>query len=89
MCLLELWFAQVVGFLGHMMVLICFLKKSSYCSPQWLYQLTFPPRLQEHSFFSASSPAFIVCTFFGDVNSDSNKMILNFSFDLHLSSNEQ
>ena len=31
---------------------------------QWLYQFTFPPAVQEVSFFSSSSPEFSVCRFF-------------------------
>ena len=32
-----------------------------YRLPQWLYQFTFPPTVQECSLFSTPSPAFIVC----------------------------
>ena len=32
----------------------------------WLYQCTLPPTVQKFSFFSISSSAFIVCTFFDD-----------------------
>ena len=39
-----------------------FLKKSPYCSSQWLYQLTFPPAVQEDFIFSILSLAF-VCRF--------------------------
>ena len=35
-----------------------------------LYQSAFPPAVQECSFFSTSSPIFIVCRFFGDGHSD-------------------
>ena len=38
-------------------------KESPYSSPQWLYQFTFPPTVQEGSLFSTSSPTFIVCRF--------------------------
>ena len=41
-----------------------FFKESPYCLPYWLYQLGFPPTVQENSFFSTPSPAFIVCRFF-------------------------
>ena len=40
--------------------------RTPYCSPQWLYQLTFPPTAQEGALFSTSCPAFIVCRFFDD-----------------------
>ena len=33
------------------------LKEPPYCSPQWLYQFTFPPVVQEGSLFSTSFPA--------------------------------
>ena len=41
-----------------------FFKKPSYCSPQWLYQFTPPPTVQEGSLLSTRSPAFIICGFF-------------------------
>ena len=34
-----------------------FFKESLYHLPQWLYQFTFPPTVQEHSLFSTSSPS--------------------------------
>ena len=40
----------------------CF-KKSPYGSPQWLYQFTFSPTVQEGSLFSTYSPAFVVYRF--------------------------
>ena len=56
-CLFQLWFPQdecsVVGLFGHTVVLcLVFFKESTYCSPQWLYQFTFPPTVQEGSLFS-------------------------------------
>ena len=40
----------------HMVALfLVFLKKSPHCSPQWLYQFTFPLTVQEGSLFSTSS----------------------------------
>ena len=46
MCLLKVWCSQricpVVGLLGHVVdlfLVVFFLKDSSYCFPQWLYQL--------------------------------------------------
>ena len=41
-----------------------------YCSPQWLYQFTFPKSAQEGFLFSTPSPAFIVCRLFDDGHSD-------------------
>ena len=64
-------------------------KESPYCLPQWLYQFTFPPIVQEHSLFSTPSPAFIVCRFFDDGHSDRCEMISHCTFDLHFFNNEQ
>ena len=41
-----------------------FFKEPPYGSQKWLYQFTFSPTMQEGSFFSTPSPAFIVCRFF-------------------------
>ena len=54
-----------------------------------LYQLTFPPTVQEHSFFSTPSPAFIVCRLFDDDHSDWCEVKSYCSFDLHFSNNER
>ena len=61
----------------------CF-KESPYCSPQWLYQFTFPPTVQEGSLFSTFSPAFTGCRSFDDDHSDWSEVI-PCSFDLHFS----
>ena len=67
MRLFHLWFSQgicpIVGMWGHMVDLFLVFKESPYSSPQWLYQFTFPPTVQEGSLFSTPSPAFIVCRF--------------------------
>ena len=47
-----------------------FCKEPPYYSPQWLYQFTFPPTMQESSFSSTSSPVFTVCRLFDDGYSD-------------------
>ena len=71
MCLFQFWFPQGIrlgeGLLGHMVVLflVFFFKKYPYRLPQWLYQFTLPPTVQQCSLFSTPSPAFIVCTLFG------------------------
>ena len=44
-------------------------KEAACCSPQWLYQFTFPPTMQEGSLFCTPSPAFLVCRFFDDSHS--------------------
>ena len=91
MCLFQFWFPQGiclgVGLLGHMVVL--FFKVFPYCVPQWLYQFTFPPTVQEHSLFSTPSPAFIVYRLFDEGHSDKCEVIAHCSFDLHFSNNEQ
>ena len=33
----------------------------TYSSPQWLWEVAFPPRVQEGTLFSTTSPTFIVC----------------------------
>ena len=37
-----------------------FLKEPTYCFPQWLYQFTFPPTVEQGSFSSTPSPAFVI-----------------------------
>jgi hypothetical protein len=44
--------------LDHIADLCLVFKKPPYCFPKWLHYLTFPPI--ESSFFSASSPTFVV-----------------------------
>ena len=79
MCLFQFWFPQGicrgVGLLGHMVVLFLVFKKSPYCLPQWLYQFTFPPAVQECNLFSTPSPAFIVCRLFDDGHSHQCEVI--------------
>ena len=53
-----------VGLQGSMVDLFLVFKKPPYWSPQWLYQFTFPPTMQESSLLSTPSLAFIVCGFF-------------------------
>ena len=45
--------------------------------------------MQENSFFSTPSPAFIVCRFFDDGHSDQCEVTLHSSFDSHCSNNER
>ena len=66
-----------------------FFKESPYRLPQWLYQFTFPPTVQEHSLFSTPSPAFIVCRLCDDGHSDRCEVISHCGFDLHFSHNER
>ena len=66
-----------------------FFKESPYHLPQWLYQFTFSPTVQELSLFSTPSPAFIVCRLFDEGHSDRCEVISHCSFDLHFSNNER
>ena len=50
MCFFQLWFSQGICPEWDCWVngsFSPFLKESPYCSPQWLYQFTFPPTVQE------------------------------------------
>ena len=78
----------IAGSYGSFIPIFFFLKESTYCSPYWLYQFTFPPTEQEGPPFSTPFPAFIVCIFFGNGHSDWCEVILHYSFDLHFSNNE-
>ena len=66
----------------------CFFKESPYHLPQWLYQFTFPPTVQEGSLFSTPFPALIVCRHFDGGHSDLCEMIPHCGFDLYFSNNE-
>ena len=66
-----------------------FFKESPYHLPQWLYQVTFPPTVQEHSLFSTPSPVFIFCRLFNDGHSDQCEVISHCGFDWYFSNNAQ
>ena len=66
-----------------------FLKESTYCLLQWLYQFTFPPAVQEGTLFFTSSPVFTVCGIFDDGHCDLCEVISHCSFDLYFSNNKQ
>ena len=70
-------------------MVVSFLKEPLYSSPQWFYQFTFPPTVQEGSLFSTPSPAFIVCRCFYDGHSDWCEVVSHCSFDLYFSNNGQ
>ena len=53
-----------------------FFKESPSSLPEWLYQFTFPPTVQELSLFSTPSLAFIVCGLFDDGHSDRRDVYL-------------
>ena len=65
-----------------------FFEEPLYCFPQWLYQFTFPPTVQEGSPFSAPSLAFVICRLFSDGHFDQCE-VLPHSFDFHFSNNQQ
>ena len=92
MCLFQFWFPEGicigVGLLGHMVVLFLVFRRISIPSSMWLYQITFPSTVQEHSLFSTPSLAFIVCRLFDDGHSDWCEVIAHCGFELHFSNNE-
>ena len=53
-----------------------FLKKTPYYLPQWLYQFSFPPAVQEGSLSSTHFPALLVCGFFDDGHFDMCEVVL-------------
>ena len=53
----------------HAVAIFLVIKEHLYCSPWWLYQLTFPPTLQESSLSSTASLGFILCNLFDDGHS--------------------
>ena len=63
-------------------------KSAPYYSLQWLYQLTFPPTVQEGSFFSIPPPAFVDGGLINDGHSDWCEVLSHGSFDLHFSNNQ-
>ena len=74
---------------GFIPSLFCFVfRESSYCSPQWLYQFTFPPTVWEGSSFPTPSQAHIICRPFSDGHSDWCEVIPHSTFDLHFSTNQ-
>jgi len=77
-----------VGLLCHMVVLFLAFKESPYHLPQWLYQFTFPPTVQEHSLFSTPFPVFLVCRLFDEGHYDQCEVISHCGFELHFSNNE-
>ena len=60
-----------------------FFEEPPYCSPWWLYQITFPAMVLEGSLFSRPAPALIVCRFFDDGCADWPEVTAHCSFNLH------
>ena len=75
----------VVGLLGHLVVLFLLFKEISMLFSTVSVLFTSPPKVQEGSISSASSPAFIVCILFDEGRSDWCELIAHCSFDLHFS----
>ena len=88
-CVFQFWYMPRSGIAGSYFGLFLAFKESTYRLPQWLYQFTFPPTVQEHSLFSTPSLAFIVCRHFDDGQSDQCDVISHCGFDLHFSNNER
>ena len=84
MCLFQFWFPQGiclgVGLLGYGGFIPSLLRNLHTVFPQWLHQFTFPPTVQEHSFFYTASPAFIACRLFDDGHSDWSEVVPRCSF---------
>ena len=53
-----------------------------------LWQLTFPPAMQEGSHFSTHPPAFVVCGLINDAQSDWCEVVPHGSIDFHFSNNQ-
>ena len=77
-----------IGLLDHMVAKCLLLKAPLFCSPQWLYQFTFPPTVQEGSLFSTPSPPFVVCRFSDAAHSNWCEVVPHCTFDLHFSNNQ-
>ena len=92
MCLLKFWFPQgiclEVGLLGHMVVLFLVFKEISIPSSIVAVSIYIPPKVQECSFVSTPSPAFIVGRLFDDGHSDWYEVIYHCGFGLHFSNDE-
>ena len=56
-------------------------KEPPHRSPQWLYQFTLPPTMQESSLLSTPSPEFTILKLLDDGHSDQCGVILHCSFD--------
>ena len=57
-------------------------------SPEWLYQLTFPPTGQEGSLFSTAPPALVICGLMNDGHCDWCEVVSHGRFGLHFSNNQ-
>ena len=60
-----------------------FFKETLYCFPEWFYQFTIPPTVQQGSLFSIPSPTFVIYVFLNDGHSDWCEVVPHCGFDLH------
>ena len=75
-----------IGMLGHVIVL--FLVFWGIFTVFFIVAVfIYIPAVQEHSLFSTSFPAFIVCRCFDDGHTDWYEVVPHCSFDLHFSNN--
>ena len=81
-------YTQELNFRVIWQICFQFFKNPPYCCPQWLYQFTFLPTVQEGPLLSIHSPAFIVCGFFDYSNFDCCEVIFHCSFDLNFCNNQ-
>ena len=71
------------GLLDHMVALFLFFEETSYCFPQWLYQLTLPPAVNGGPFFSTTSLKLVITCFLDNSHSNRCEVVSHFSFDLY------
>ena len=64
-----------VELLDHEVVLFLIFKELPYCFPQWLYQFTFPPTVNESVLFSTSSPMLVISYFFDNSHSNRGELV--------------
>ena len=72
----------IVELLDHLAVLFfSFFEESLYYFPQWLYQFTFSPTVQEGYFPSTSSPSLVICRHFDDSHYARCEVVSHCCFD--------
>ena len=79
-----------VELLSHIVVYFSFFEETSYWFPKGLYQLTFPPTVQQSSFSFTSLLTFVVCDLFDDNHQIGRCVVISHcAFDLHFYGNSQ
>ena len=84
--ILSLGMCPGVGFLGHMIALLFFLRKFHTVFHSGI-SIGIPTKVEEGTFFPIPFPAFNICRFFNDDHSDECEVILHCNFVLHFSNN--